>query len=253
MLLLATAVPLTAVVNNMHRTKQTEKQISNTEQQIEQNNNRNKLNDYYNHHKTITEKLEKVTHQEISMGFPNGATEHKSLTITYSNKLYFLAFPNSSIDNGPQLVPCDNFIQKIQQYWREIKSSLDLYVNIINEKNHSKGKSPQELAHWYAGAARSLDISIKELCKFLQMKSYCYSTSVIMHVHTQNTAINFCGVRDLSKTISELKNITFKISDIINVAQHDIEHLEQAMPSAKTVNDVKILDIRFAELTETFE
>ncbi|WP_431138591.1 hypothetical protein [Enterobacter mori] len=253
MLILATTVPLTAVVNNMHRTKQTEKQISNTEQQIAQTNNRNNINDYYSHHKTITERLEKITHQEIGISFPNGSTEYKSFTIAYTNKLYTLVFPNSTIENGPQLIPCEAFIEKIKQQWNEIKMNLTLYINIINEKYHSKGKSPQELAEWYTGAAQSLDISIKALCKFLQMKDYCYNTSVIMQVHNQKTAINFCGVKDLSKTLSELKNVTFKICDIMNVAQHDIEDIVQIMPTTKIINELKSMDVSFEKITETFE
>ncbi|WP_236277312.1 hypothetical protein, partial [Enterobacter cloacae] len=76
---------------------------------------------------------------------------------------------------------------------------------------------------------------------------------VIMQVHNQKTAINFCGVKDLSKTLSELKNVTFKICDIMNVAQHDIEDIVQIMPTTKIINELKSMDVSFEKITETFE
>ncbi|EJH1681437.1 hypothetical protein NCT36_004343, partial [Escherichia coli] len=63
LLILASAVPLVSIVNNLHRTKQTEKQISEAER-------KNRVDLYYNHMKFHLDLYKKIEGKRIGSYYP---------------------------------------------------------------------------------------------------------------------------------------------------------------------------------------
>ncbi|MBJ9324345.1 hypothetical protein I5501_19200 [Citrobacter freundii] len=126
LMLLASSVPLGAIVNNIHRTIQTETQLLRTENQIELVKIKNKSDSFYAHQKSYAEIFKTVPSFLVSRNFNehNDDKKYIELSISHPYILYLNIFTLSSIDDGYNKTVSANFINRIERYYREISNSI---------------------------------------------------------------------------------------------------------------------------------
>ncbi|HFO4022829.1 TPA: hypothetical protein ACHJUP_004862, partial [Escherichia coli] len=120
LLVLASSVPLVSIVNNLHRTKQTEKQISEAEQ-------KNRVVLYYNHMKFNLDLYKKIETKKIISYYPVVDAHKEAIYqhyIKHPQELYRKAYPQSTPDNSQQLKINDNFVIELHKCWIEINARL---------------------------------------------------------------------------------------------------------------------------------
>ncbi|HCH7987858.1 TPA: hypothetical protein NHU23_003799 [Citrobacter freundii] len=120
LLILASAVPLVSIVNNLHRTKQTEKQISEAER-------KNRVDLYYNHMKFHLDLYKKIESKKISSYYPIEETHKEAVYqhfIKHPQELYRKAYPLSSPDDSQYLNISGSFIIELHKCWVEINARL---------------------------------------------------------------------------------------------------------------------------------
>lgn len=111
LLFLATSVPLASIVNNLHRTIQTEKQINEAEK-------KNLSDSYYTHLKHTLDLIEKIDYKEIDQGFGMPLRRFK-LTINNPLSLYKTIFRKSSHFNGAIYNADEFFLNTIKLEWKK--------------------------------------------------------------------------------------------------------------------------------------
>lgn len=119
--ILASVVPLGAIVSNLHRTYQMEAQIKNSE-------SKNNLDAFYAHYKYHTESLSKIcSDKKITYLKHKKFDELNSLkmSIKKPHVLYKLFFPSSNPVNGPDYTPSNKVILLL------IKRIDELTISII--------------------------------------------------------------------------------------------------------------------------
>lgn len=133
LILLASAVPLGAIVTNLHRTYQVEAQIKTAEA-------KNLLDGYYAHNKYYVECFSKINiNRRIMKSNFEKLEDVNALTISVSqpHTLYKKLFPESSPIVGPQYSPSDSKIRKINFLTNNIlqgfeKLDHDFFVDKLN-------------------------------------------------------------------------------------------------------------------------
>lgn len=121
LLLLAAAVPLGAIVTNLHRTYQVEAQIKTAEA-------KNLLDGYYAHNKYYVESFGRVNiNRKVIKTNIKNAEEANSLLVSISqpHTLYKKLFPLSSPVSGPQYSPSENTINQIGNLTDNILKGFD--------------------------------------------------------------------------------------------------------------------------------
>lgn len=120
LLFLAAAVPLTSIVNNIHRTIQTEKQISEAE--------RKNLSDvYYTHFKHTLELLKSITSEKFTVSYRD---QHLQFSFHNPISLYHTTYPNNSPSEPLEYIPGTELLQEITRNWVNIQDSLITVSNI---------------------------------------------------------------------------------------------------------------------------
>lgn len=114
LLVLASAVPFASIVNNLHRTIQTEKQINESEK-------KNKTDGYYAHAKFQTDYLKSLPETELKAKIiqSNGKLieESKKFKITYPLSLYKKLYPKCSPISGAEYEADKNHTALILKSW----------------------------------------------------------------------------------------------------------------------------------------
>lgn len=133
LILLASAVPLGAIVTNLHRTYQVEAQIKTAEA-------KNLLDGYYAHNKYYIECFGKINiNRRIMKSKIEKLEDVNSLTLSVSqpHTLYKKLYPASSPVSGPQYSPSNSQIRKITSLTNNIllnfeKLDHDYFVDKLN-------------------------------------------------------------------------------------------------------------------------
>ncbi|AHF68061.1 hypothetical protein [Pseudomonas cichorii] len=170
LIILASSVPLGAIVNNVHRTIQTEKQIDDTGLK-----NRNDI--YYGHVKFILDQFDKVKGKRIERIYelvePGNAFDENSeattkefdiescIFISQPMDLYRRIYKNSRPQTDSSFMVCHDFLRELHDEWLKIHS-LCLYRK--EQKPQHNFKSPQEL--WIKKFSE-IDIIYTRICKLL--------------------------------------------------------------------------------------
>jgi len=159
LLILASAVPLVSIVNNLHRTKQTEKQISEAER-------KNRVDLYYNHLKFHLDLFKKIEGKRITSYYPCLDAQAQAIYqhyIKHPQQLYRKAYPKSSSDDSQQLEIDDTFILELHKLWVEINARLkqlsesDVQIDPTSELCASKMRM-------FFGIIRAYEKTCKHLC-----------------------------------------------------------------------------------------
>ncbi|WP_259472859.1 hypothetical protein [Citrobacter portucalensis] len=126
LMLLASSVPLGAIVSNIHRTIQTETQLSRTEHQIELVKIKNKSDSFYAHQKSYADIFKTVPSFLVNREFNEHNIDIKyiELSISHPYILYMNIFTQSSIDNGYDKTVSKNFILRVEKYYKDINKSI---------------------------------------------------------------------------------------------------------------------------------
>lgn len=127
LLFLSLSVPLVAIIAHIHRTIQTEKQISHTQKQIDNTQKqialleeKNKPDSYYAHVKSITEALTSIPGFKIHRNDKSKI----DISIKYPHPLYKKIFNKSSIKNGYNSEINVEFLTAVKKCYMRINSAL---------------------------------------------------------------------------------------------------------------------------------
>lgn len=170
LIILASSVPLGAIVNNVHRTIQTEKQIDDTGLK-----NRNDI--YYGHVKFILDQFDKIKGKKIERIYelvePGNAFAENSETqtkefdiegcifISQPMDLYRRIYKYSRPQTDSSFMVCPDFLRELHDEWLKIHN-LCLYRREL--KPQPNFKSPQEL---WIKTFSEIDIIFTRICKLL--------------------------------------------------------------------------------------
>ncbi|EID2626319.1 hypothetical protein K8W40_001407 [Escherichia coli] len=139
--ILASVVPLGAIVSNLHRTYQMEAQIKNSE-------SKNNLDAFYAHYKYHTESLSKICSDKKITHLKHEKFDELislKMTIKKPHSLYQLFFPSSSPINGPDYTPSQKVISLLIKRIDELTSSiLELDEKYLTDKINNGIKEDDE-------------------------------------------------------------------------------------------------------------
>lgn len=122
--LLSLSIPFVAVINNIHRTIQTNKQIQETER-------KNLVDIYFSHHKNYTEYLANIESEEFKYHYFSGQPYEFILSIEKPNKLYKSFFSKTSTINNDFDIS-QEFILSIDKLFIGLYSATDKYESITD-------------------------------------------------------------------------------------------------------------------------
>lgn len=110
--LLSLSIPFGVVVNNIHRTIQTDKQIKEAER-------KNKADGFYSHRKNTIEMFE-------SLPFKSFLVVGEKYTLEFENcySVYRYAYPMASTSSGV-FIADENFVRRVDNLWIALKEKLD--------------------------------------------------------------------------------------------------------------------------------
>ncbi|HBV3606872.1 TPA: hypothetical protein ACGB05_004880 [Klebsiella aerogenes] len=123
--ILAAAVPLGAIITNLHRTYQVEAQIKTAEE-------KNKSDAFYAHYKYYTETFSKLEVSKKPLKNPKQRMDDvNSLTITINktHTLYKKAFHTSSPITGPKFTPSSIFLNATEKF-------VDNFLESVRKMDH---------------------------------------------------------------------------------------------------------------------
>lgn len=218
LIMLATSVPLGAIVNNVHRTIQTEKQISQSELK-----NRNDI--YYGHVKFIVDQFDKIKGREISHKFQFKIADHiankkeieekiydiqSQITIIKPIELYGKIFTQASSTSGSTLQVSSQFLDTIQKEWTDIEGICKKIIK-KPEPNSDYSLYQKELMEWY----RDLNFTHERLCHYLCLDGFQSEYSFIMadkYGHWQLIS-TFSSGSHLYNSLRSLATVTTLILD----------------------------------------
>ncbi|NIF50064.1 hypothetical protein F3J28_20095 [Enterobacter sp. Ap-1006] len=198
LLLLASSVPLGAIVTNLHRTYQTEAQIKTAE-------TKNQTDGYYAHNKYHVEFLGKVNYSKRVVKSENDKTEQANnlnLSVAQPHSLYKRLFPDSSPTLGPQYTPSNSTIKKINilldnniNAFKALDSNY--YINTIGNGVDENNKE-----------LKKIRITLLTLCAFLYLNDDIKDITII---DTKSRNPKLCMIF----TILRMRLICIKISVVL--------------------------------------
>lgn len=169
LIILASSVPLGAIVNNIHRTIQTEKQI-------DESGAKNRNDIYYGHVKFILDQFDRIKGKQINHDYhlkksfaPSQESEVKTNTIKMEScifirqpmDLYRKIYKNSSPQKSSNFEVCPDFLSALHDEWIKIHNLCLYKAELIAEQYF---KSPQELR---IKEYFDIDITYTNICNLL--------------------------------------------------------------------------------------
>jgi len=198
--LLALSIPFVSIVNNVHRTIQTEKQIQAAQE-------KNKIDSFYSHEKNIVEKINLST--DVNYKIPSVYSRDLKIKINNPYSLYKEIFQNSRPTIGPNYNPSVFFIGYIN-------SRLNLISEEIKKQDESsEHKEPD------------FDLEIIRIIKILKYSYEILDKLKVNYAFTERFTVNghnasFTSSIKNDSQLRELLKFTFTLSkhlfDILNVS-----------------------------------
>lgn len=226
LIILASSVPLGAIINNIHRTIQTEKQIDDTGLK-----NRNDI--YYNHVKFILDQFEKIKGTEISYKYqllerseanhaptlppkalspsPNANTYNIKSTISIHQpmELYRKIFKKASSRTDSSFEVSEEFLSELKNAWLSIH---DLYVSTrIKDPKTSFADCQEKMIKGYS----DIDITYTKICNLLCLTGHHskYSFAIQDRGGVWQWYSTFCEGRHIYSSVTSLAAVTTMILD----------------------------------------
>lgn len=219
--ILASVVPLGAIVSNLHRTYQMEAQIKNSE-------SKNNLDAFYAHYKYHTESLSKICSDKKITPLQNKKFDELislKMSIKKPHSLYKLFFPSSSPINGPDYTPSQKVISLLIKRIDELTSSiLELDDKYLTDKINNGIKEDDERLKAVRNkmlnlcSVISIDEDIREI-KFLDLdyeNNYLKLRGNIIRIRLLCLKIDYMLRQSLS-VIGVTKKVNAEIFDKLNI------------------------------------
>lgn len=215
LLILAAAVPLASIVNNLHRTIQTEKQINESEQ-------KNKTDIYYAHVKFQTDYFktlpETVLSEKISLTrvdskfYENEIKEYsKIIKVAYPLALYHKLYPNSNPINGVEYEANREHTKTILKSWANINKTLTNIEKLKSTLSREKTYNDIELLleQWYLA-----EKEIIRLCSYIAVPFPTYPRSFLFNYNESTLITSIASFEEMYKILEALENICIGIIDV---------------------------------------
>lgn len=204
LLFLASSIPLAAIVNNVHRTIQTEKQIREAER-------KNLFDTYYGHLKFMVEQFEGVEGKELEYVFEfesNGPEEKEvksQIKVHFPLELYRRIFVLSSPDRGLNAEVSERFLKGLHQEWELINDSA--------KKVYGRDfpyKSPQQFKAKTVELYAQIDCAYERVCKLLCLGGYHSEYSFLLSDKYEyfNYTSTFFNVTHMYDSLRSLGHVT---------------------------------------------
>lgn len=227
LLFLAAAVPLTSIVNNIHRTIQTEKQISEAEK-------KNLADSYYTHFKHTLELLKSITSGKTPISYDDLLIEFSFHNpISFYHKIYPTNSPSSILSYTPN----PKLIKEITENWEAIKNSIS-DINKISKK-WKQGKKhafyvPLALIKLY-----TIENAVENLIRSLKLSDLSFPKRPVYEYKKWNYRGLTYSASSLNILLGELNLVCNRLIDIISPFDEEIKEA--------TDLDSKI-ELRFGDL-----
>ncbi|MGG8471380.1 hypothetical protein ACM615_13530 [Rahnella sp. PAMC25617] len=203
LLFLAASVPLTSIVNNIHRTIQTEKQIIEAE-------NKSKLDSYYSHIKFYTDYFKSLPESTLSRVIEEKHNE-KIIKISYPTGLYKNLYPSSNPNNGVEYTTNRNHTALILKSWIQINLHFNTLAKINKLADANQPIPVDEILQcWY-----DLEMELRKICSYFGIIFPTYKKSkYIKDTHT-TLVTSFFDIKEMYEFAEALSNISVGIVDSI--------------------------------------
>ncbi|EKQ6730627.1 hypothetical protein ACAY84_004410 [Escherichia coli] len=209
LLVLASAVPFASIVNNLHRTIQTEKQITESEK-------KNMTDGYYAHAKFQTDYLKSLPETKLKANILQSdgklAEDSKIFKITYPLSLYKKLYPNCNPISGVEYDADKNHTALILSSWVKINTTLNELHNINNQIAHAKLKDYSVLLKlWY-----DLEMEAINICSHLEITYPTYQKSFMIEYDNSKLVTSVSSLKEMYKILEALEDISIGIVDAVN-------------------------------------
>lgn len=180
LLFLAASVPLAAIVNNLHRTIQTEKQIYEAEQ-------KNKADSYYAHARFFVDILKALPEKEIKITL-HKKEYIKTIKITYPLSIYKKLYPNSNTINGAEHTVNIKHIDELLSIWRNTNNILQNIIGTEIPGSPEVNAEVETVMQWW----HQTELNMIELCNLIgsTYPSYSSETATFFLKHNDSTLVS---------------------------------------------------------------
>ncbi|PQY63134.1 hypothetical protein C5974_20140 [Cronobacter sakazakii] len=209
LLLLASSVPLAAMVANLHRTIQTESQINETKK-------KNSIDLYYSHIKFYTESFSKIPSYELELH-----PLKKEVHLSHHFTLYKIIFPNSSPESNSTTEVNNEILEKIIHSWSMININLEKHN--LEYTIYLKNKTSYDFSK-LAALINLIELELLKICKNIFIFGYHYSKTALYNYGpsairpSKNVILYsmFFNHIDMCETIKNVEKICSRLFDIVN-------------------------------------
>ncbi|HED1620296.1 TPA: hypothetical protein R4T04_001882 [Enterobacter asburiae] len=194
LLLLASSVPLASIVNNIHRTIQTEAQIQAAE-------SKNSIDRHFAHEKNFIEKINHLaTFKILNLSNNDGSIVSSAVIdnekiattdqvkITNPYLLYKKIYPNSATHNLSEFEPSSNFLKEIEGLLRDID-------NALKPRKLNPEKKPLEYLRIINSISNKIAMIFEKLCIDSIMRARFEISineySIVTFAHEENAFLEF--------------------------------------------------------------
>lgn len=211
LLMLASSVPLAAIVSNIHRTTQTENQIEKTQKQINLVIEKNKTDSYYSHLKSYSDIFQTLPSFKLArLKNKDDDAEEIELSVVHPYTLYKNIFKSSSIEDGYSTEIDESFIRKTQNLYNNINTCLK-----TRNKEHDKQLLDIQL----------VESHIIQLCRLLGI-NYKYQEhmfSILLErpqSDKEAISISFSDEKQIKQMLWGLRDVLLELYVLIDRESH---------------------------------
>ncbi|CAM6505097.1 hypothetical protein ENINCK372B1_16830 [Enterobacter intestinihominis] len=198
--LLSLSIPFVAVVSNIHRTVQTNRQIEEAKQ-------KNLSDSHYSHLKFVTDYFSNLPNQVVVR---KRHREIKDVTykIAYPIHLYRYVFNESNPEKGRPTKANKEYITKINKHWMETLRAMETFAT------QYRGVGIEDVLVYQMKALHEIELNLSQLNRLLcltslSLKEHAYANSKGYEIFT-----NFMSAYELGSTISTYFKFTIDVLDI---------------------------------------
>lgn len=198
--LLSLSIPFVAVVANIHRTVQTNRQIEEAKQ-------KNLSDSHYSHLKFVTDYFTNLPSKLVSRK-RNYGTKEANYKINYPIHLYRYIFNDSTPENGRPKNANKEYIKKVNNHWLEILKNLEK----INSSN--LGSELHEVLIRQMKALHLIENHLSKLSRLLCLTPLELNEYATLASKEYAISTNFMSGNELGETIETYFRFTIDILDI---------------------------------------
>lgn len=198
--LLSLSIPFVAIVSNIHRTVQTNRQIEESKQ-------KNLSDSHYSHLKFVTDYFNNLPIQEVHRKRGHYAKDI-SFKVTHPIHLYRYIFNESTPEKGRPLRANKEYIEKINKYWLEILKPMEILATPY------KDQDIDDVLVLQMRALHLIEVKLSKINQMLCLTTFTLNEHASTTVKGYQIFTNFMSGHELGNTISTHFKFTIDILDI---------------------------------------